>query len=188
MLCLMAVWCHRQCPLATDPPTAPRQSTEAQSVGSGAGLLGTGSLSPTTCRVTSGGSGKCRVSGCRATARGPLLSAVRMLGAGKAGRCVGGLARPPGCCQKWAGIREPAHSVFTSLMGHKDPPWRLCVAGRMANDRLLSLPRTHSPPPPAFGAQLTSGLDGFRVPGVKGQGHLALGHRLFSCEGLSQAV
>ena len=55
MLCLMAIWCHRQYPLATDPPTAQRQSTEAQSVGSGAGLPGTDSLSPTTCRVTSGG-------------------------------------------------------------------------------------------------------------------------------------
>ena len=87
---------------------------------------------------------------------------------------VGGPARSPGCCQKWAGMLELVHSVFTMLTGHVDPPWRLCFAGRTANNSLLSLPRTGSPPPPAFGAQLTSGLDGFRVLGVKGQGHLAL--------------
>ena len=64
----------------------------------------------------------------------------------------------------------------------------MLFAGRTANNSLLSLPRTGSPPPPAFGAWLTSGLDGFRVLGAKGQGHLALGHRLFSCEGLSRAA
>ena len=167
------------------PPKTQRQSTEARSVGSGARLLGTDSLSPSTCCVTPGGFWE------TLSIRTLCSGLLGCRGAGKAGRrgvgdgVGGGPACLPGCCQKWAGMRELAHSVFTMLTGHVVPPWRLCFAGRTANNSLLSLPRTGSPPPPAFGAQLASGLDGFRVLGVKGQGHLALGHRLFSCEGLS---
>lgn len=65
---------------------------------------------------------------------GAVLRVVRMSG-GWQGRTawggdgVGGPAHPPGCCQKWAGMRELAYSVFTILTGHVDPPWRLCFAG-----------------------------------------------------------
>ena len=40
-------------------------------------------------------------------------------------------------------------------------------------------------PPRALGAQLVSGLDGFSVMGVRGQGRLALGHKISSWKGLS---
>lgn len=42
-------------------------------------------------------------------------------------------------------------------------------------------------PPRALGAQLVSGLDGFSVMGVRGQGHLALGRKISSWKGLSEA-
>ena len=116
------------------PPTAQRQSTKAQSVGSGAALLGTDSLSPSTCCVTSGGFWETLSIRMLCDSSGAVLRVVRMSG-GWQGRTawggdgVGGPAHPPGCCQKWAGMRELAYSVFTILMGHVDPPWRLCFAG-----------------------------------------------------------
>ena len=106
---------------------------------------------------------------------GAVLRVVRMSG-GWQGRTawggdgVGGPAHPPGCCQKWAGMRELAYSVFTILMGHVDPPWRLCFLQEGRRTTAFSVSQglaRHHPQLLGLGSPLVSMASGCWVPRAK---------------------